>query len=712
MIFFVYAESTKAQFTIEGTTFRERCDALIDCMVNDIQPYGKNSVSLKYTSPFYWARIYQGVDVETSIAELERIYDHWLADPSTTYLSGSDVDFSDHMTMHGYLLTKDKIPNSLKDKVKRFLQLSDFNTFGTGTSTLNMDMMHYTAGLMAALEWPDFTDVKGRSAQNIINYNRPRILNVLDNIFHNNCSEMDAFVYLPTDFMYIRMLAEYCSDTEVRRKAQLVYQQMVAAMVGAWNQGLYVANPPRSKGWEQLVAGPSGMNSRITALAWLFFGNPSNSIKIADQCLSDTNNSATFCFWVAYEGDVVPLPEILNAEKRKTFPYEYTSFIDNITVSKTNTLTKNWKQYKYTWQSQNYGLATQTEIPYNLAKAPNTYAYKEIKRTYLAWQNETTGKCFFTVCQDNPERPTDAVNQNGIGYGENPYHRVLQYKGTAIGITNVPTTYLDDNRYRMYVPFTNEGIKARHDKEWIFCHTGNMMFAFRTVEPFTIGGRLPFSVSGCTVLMFNPTTTHKGSWILETTEITDDLKGADMDEELDKFEAKLLANSNIETLNYLSDYPRLRYTSMSGDVLDLTYFPPTEDYSGQYKINGVTQELNTTLFSSPYAKQEYKSDDLYIYDTDGTPTKLSWNDDLTSVEEIRPEKDLRCRISGDQLYVSGIEPEVPAQISIFEKTGMLVANTQVFNTTESSINVSDMASGIYLLRVQSPDYCWVTKFVK
>ena len=103
---------------------------------------------MKYTSPFYWARIYQGVDVETSIAELERIYDHWLADPSTTYLSGSDVDFSDHMTMHGYLLTKDKIPNSLKDKVKRFLQLSDFNTFGTGTSTLNMDMMHAGIGYM------------------------------------------------------------------------------------------------------------------------------------------------------------------------------------------------------------------------------------------------------------------------------------------------------------------------------------------------------------------------------------------------------------------------------------------------------------------------------------------------------------------------------------------------------------------------------------
>ena len=45
-VFFVQMESVKAQFTITGTTFRERCDALIECMVNDIQPYG----CLLYTS--------------------------------------------------------------------------------------------------------------------------------------------------------------------------------------------------------------------------------------------------------------------------------------------------------------------------------------------------------------------------------------------------------------------------------------------------------------------------------------------------------------------------------------------------------------------------------------------------------------------------------------------------------------------------------------
>ena len=199
---------------------------------------------------------------------------------------------------------------------------------------------------------------------------------------------------------------------------------------------------------------------------------------------------------------------------------------------------------------------------------------------------------------------------------------------------------------------------------------------------------------------------------METTEITEDLKGVDMDEELDKFEAKLLANSKIETLDYSTDYPRLQYTSMSGDVLDLTYFPPTSAYSGQYKINGVTQSLNTCLFSSPYAVQEDKSEDVYIYDTEETPTQLSWSDDILNMKKVNPEVGIRYRVSGGYLYVSGIEPTTPAQISIFEKTGTLICNKQVFSETESSVNVADFASGIYLLRVQSSDYCWVTKFVK
>jgi hypothetical protein len=581
-------------------------------------------------------------------------------------------------------------------------------------------MQRYTAGLLAAQEWTDFTDLNNKTAAQITAYNRPRIINTLNNIYHNNCKEMDAFVYLPTDMMYIRMLAEFSTDEEIRQRSYVVYQQMIAAMVGAWNQGLYVANPPRSKGWNQLVAGQFAPNSRISALAWLFFGNPGNSFLMTNQHLSDGDNYAVFCFWIAYVRNISPLQAILDAEKRKTFPYEYKSYIDDKTVDRNNNIAQNWKYYKYTYQSRNFGMATQTEIPYNLGNAVSTYAYKEIKRTYLAWQNDETNQRFFTVCQDNPERPTDAVNANGIAYGENPYHRVLQYKNAAVGITNVPTTYLNNNRYQLYVPFTRLGIKLRIiSDDWVFCHTGSMMFAFRTIEPFSVlTSRMPYNVPNCDLLMFTDMTTHKGSWILQATEITDDLKGDSREEELDKFKAKLLTNSRIETLNYESAVPRIRYTSMDGDVLDLTYFPPTSAYTNQYKINGTDQTLGDgNLYNSPYVRQADKSDDVYIYNTDEQPVILNWNDPVPNPSGIRytemPDSQINCFAHGNQLHLSNVPANGTVDVLIYDQTGRLIIQktTDVFDS-RCSISLEKQNNSLGIVQVKSLLNTWTAKYLQ
>ena len=301
------------RFTLTGNTFDERCESLINCMVNDIDPYTGN-VNIKYTSAYLWARLYAGTDAERALAQLETLYAEVAADPAS--VTGSDIDFYAHMTMHGYLLCKNQLPGSLIRKMKQFLQGIDFNKRGS-VSTLNLDMMRYTAGFFAAQEWSDFTDLNGKNATEVMEYNRPRILHVLDNIYHNNCEEMDAFVYLPSNTMYIRMLAEYAQDSEVQQKAYVVYQQMLASMAGAWNKGLYIACPPRAKGWNHLVAGPYAPNSRATALAWLYFGNPTNSMKMDSNCTSDSNNYGDFLFWVAYKGKLRPMQAIIDAAAEK-----------------------------------------------------------------------------------------------------------------------------------------------------------------------------------------------------------------------------------------------------------------------------------------------------------------------------------------------------------------------------------------------------------
>lgn len=144
------------------------------------------------------------------------MYDKYIADPDLYYNStGSGVEFMLHATLHGYLLTKDNMPESLKAKIKTFLQLGDYNSRGI---TLNLDMIRYTVGFMATEQWSDFTDRYGRTTKQIRDYNRPRILNWLNKFFHNNCSEADAFIYFSTNIMYVRMLAEFCQDEEIIKR--------------------------------------------------------------------------------------------------------------------------------------------------------------------------------------------------------------------------------------------------------------------------------------------------------------------------------------------------------------------------------------------------------------------------------------------------------------------------------------------------------------
>ena len=705
------------RFTLTGNTFDERCESLINCMVNDIDPYTGN-VNIKYTSAYLWARLYAGTDAERALAQLETLYAEVAADPAS--VTGSDIDFYAHMTMHGYLLCKNQLPGSLIRKMKQFLQGIDFNKRGS-VSTLNLDMMRYTAGFFAAQEWSDFTDLNGKNATEVMEYNRPRILHVLDNIYHNNCEEMDAFVYLPSNTMYIRMLAEYAQDSEVQQKAYVVYQQMLASMAGAWNKGLYIACPPRAKGWNHLVAGPYAPNSRATALAWLYFGNPTNSMKMDSNCTSDSNNYGDFLFWVAYKGKLRPMQAIIDAEAGKTFPYEYHSYLDNLVVSASNGTTKKWKYYRYTWQSENYGLATQTEIPYDLSNAAKLYTYKETKRTYLAWHSDLeTSQCYFSVCQDNPERPADAENHNAVGYGENPYHRVLQYKGAALGITNVPEDYLGGKYYQLYVPFSTTAIKLRKEVagDWVLCHTGSMMFAFKTLEPYIISPRLPYSISGYDILMFQDfQNTRKGSWVLQATEITDDLKGADMETELDNFLAKLQANAKVETVDYDSDRPRVRFTTMDGDVLDLTFFPPTEDYAGQYIINGEVQQLGDGyLYNSPCAKQQDKSDDVYIYDNPDNPTVLNWNDPMppaSGVQALEAGGILKCVQQGNLLSIQNIPATGQVNVTLYNETGQASLHHNVtVDDNRCTVPVDTLPAALYVVQVTSGTATWQDKWLK
>lgn len=601
---------------MRGVTYEERSRSLIQRM---LQAKLAKEDNIKYLSPFYYVRLWCDYETEEAISKLTDMYQYQLDHVDDFYQSGSDMDFFAHATMHGYLLTKDKMPEKLRKKIKEFMKIGKY---ASERGTLNMRMMHQTSGFLCAEEWPDFVDADGHDSSYLKDYLRGRILNVLKQFFTDNCREADAFTYIGTNLQYVRMLAEFSRDEEIRKTAAITYQHMAAQLMLPWNHGLYCANPPRCKGWTNLYTGNLSTDVQIVQLAWLFYGSPDERII---RLTAGKDNFGCFNFWMAYQRTVKPLPylEALNAEKK--YPYRF----DALRIDERHFYCRS------TYQSQNYGLSTQTieAFPEKLKGFQYTYAFKETKNLHLVWQSDVSNASVFSVCHDNPERPQrHQTVSNKLGYGENPYHRVLGYERSAIGVYNVADDYMNQPTfYQMYVPFSRKGIKKRIVKEingmrWVLCHTGSMMFAFTTPEAWdfdTVDGK--YTIKDHDVLTLKDRNRRRGSWVLETTEITRQYKDAqgNQEKELAKFagdiskKTKFTRSTDYET----SDTPAISYTNIQGDVLELTFFSPETAYAGQYKVNGKTVKLNTEYISrSDYMQQKAGSNMVQFYTKEGTKT--------------------------------------------------------------------------------------------
>jgi hypothetical protein len=323
----------------------------------------------------------------------------------------------------------------------------------------------------------------------------------------------------------------------------------------------------------------------------------------------------------------------------------------------------------------------------------------------------------FSVCQDNPERPTDNVNINAVGYGENPYHRVMQHEKAAIGVYNVATSYIQGKRYRIYVPFSKKGIKHRVESDgWVFCHTGTMMFAFKTLEP-TTWQSTRFDVKDHDVLTLQDTTSRKGSWVLETTEITEKFKAGSREEELNLFKNEVLTKTSIQTVNYNTDSPTLKYTSLDGDVLELTFFPPSSAYNNYYKVNGIPLELSKEyIFNSPYVKQKNNSDEVILYNGNGEiENKLYWNQ-YSHIEEGESNECpyfIYPNPVDNELYISLPERNQKRYFSIYNSNGQLInGQNQLSPETLVVYPVNNLSAGIYFLRIADQEKNYSFKFIK
>jgi hypothetical protein len=568
---------------IDGRTPEERFSKLASyCTAQDIKGGEARKVMVPIT-----ARILAGKDVEQCLKRWEEVAKA-VYQASARRLEADPKDnnarnpFEKHALIHAYVICRDKaaVPPAVIADMKRYVELYKHREwFGYGA--LNYKLMNDGAGFIAAELWQDLKDSDGLDSAGIRTATKARLFALFDEIVRFNTDEYAAPGYLGIDFSAMKLLADFAKDPEMRNRASMALDSMILHAACAWNRGYYITPGSRLKGWSNNITGPDGLDT-TGAICWFYFG--------ADRPVDPYRMNPGGCFWFTVKKSYEP-PALFTAiarDRAKPFTH-FGSARERI---------------RYTiYQQCGYGLGSQCEFTAN----PNDGIYKEARRVMFKWVSDKRLSAFIPL-QENPQRPYNLKDNkaNGFGYGENPFTQVLQKDGTLIGISSVPENY---PHWKLYAPFPKDGaiLKRVERNDWVFCHCGPVLFAFRYLQPSYWAE--PNTKENLDVLRSD---NRKNGWVLETSPVAA-YAGGGIDAELQRFSQAVLEKSRIDASGINRETPQFSYRSLAGNTLDITFRPHKVNYSGQHKIDGKPVDyMKYPLFGNPWVQQTLGGDKLVI----------------------------------------------------------------------------------------------------
>ena len=573
---------------IDGKTPADKKATFLDyCSSADISRFKEARGILPYLA----ARIVSGKEVDASLKKWQEVADgvyqnskiYLLANPSDGHAPNP---FEKHALIHAYLVCKEKtaIPQSLVDLMKGYVALYKHKEW-KGYGALNYRLMNDGSGYLAAELWPDLIDADGLNAEQIKTATKARLLGYFEQIVHRNTDEYGAPTYLGIDLSAMKMLSDFAKDYEVKNKATLTLDSMMLQVACAWNHGYYITPASRAKYWGTSMTSPDSLDT-TGAIGWLCFGGN----RPVDPARMNPPGSIWFAMG-SRSSNYAPPPLFSAIANDRTSPFLH----QGSTGEKIRFMI---------YHTPSYSLASEWEF----LPAPTDGHYKESRRAMLKWISDKPCSTFIPM-QDNPRRPYRLSENiaNAFGYGENPYAQCLQQEGTLIGITSVPENF---PFWKLYAPFTTEGaiLKRIERNDWVFCHGGSVLFAFRYAKPATWEKHR--EKEQCDVLC---SLDRKNGWVLETSPITP-FAGGGVDLELERFATAILAKPRLDVSKINDLAPSLSYHALSGHNMELTYRDHKEPYSSQHRIDGKTVDYRSyPLFGNPWVSQTLGSDHLTLH---------------------------------------------------------------------------------------------------
>lgn len=483
----------------------------------------------KDAMPLHTARLMAGGDRAATLPAVDRMM--------TAALKAQQDPFHLHAIIHAERVGGKLWPEPLRNRFRTYA--TRWNYAKPIGVSLNYELMREGSGWLAAGIWPDLVDQGGNNAAKIREFCGKRLRKTLAAIPQQGSTEYDAPLYYGTDFMALRMLADFADDADIRKLAQEALEWMLAQTGAHWHRGYAITTAGRAKYYGSQMVSPDGPGA-TTGMAWLVFGGGR----------VPRLSSVPQCYWLAYDS-----PFLRSMEKLERWQA-------NLTVPRTVRASVIIPSHgffvrKQVWISEGYGLASQRTD----GTPPNSYLFKECRGNLLRWVSDKPASTFF-VFQDNRRRPQEKI-RNAFAYGENPYTQYFQHQGTLLGIYAVPESY---GFWRMTAPFTTSGaIVARSESDgWIFAHGGSVMFGFRPAVSGSWGKpdtREKFDPYVCDA--------RQNAWVIETSPPAP-FAGGGPQAELKRFAAAVIERTRFEA-DLSATNPRVAFTNIQGRRLVLEW---------------------------------------------------------------------------------------------------------------------------------------------
>jgi hypothetical protein len=478
--------------------------------------------------------------------------------------------------------------------VRQWYSKFDFTTLSHDKpyTLTNLVLPRLFGGYLATELWPNAIDAYGKPFRHFRAKLKALSLLTLYDFYHQGFTEIDAVTYVSLMATPVNMLGVYAQDADVKRIAMLSFQTILATISMDYNNGMNIVCPSRAKGVE---LNPTGNN--MHRMQWLFLGPGKNPYSNGTFIPNNEGYIKAMSVWMSLPGTIEASPQLLAVHNSKDSVITW--FNDR----------QEGGEYEKKYVLPHYAVGS------TIAKA-QAAGSGEGKNNIVGWRNLDNSTDFTTICVENN------VNTRSKD-GENPYTRLFQNQKTIIGITNIPDTVASKDYYRLFLPInytTDQTVKGYiydlSKPNWIFCHTGRMMYA---VAFFGSMGAVP-KLQTNAPLRFNGYSHYfmlddrKAAWVLETADVTETAyQGKNRQGQLNAFRDAVTKTTQPRVKTTFTGDPTITYNSLTSGKLTLTYYAGNT-YNKDMKLNDVAiiNPHVDSVANSPYMRQRAGSDTIEL----------------------------------------------------------------------------------------------------